>query len=286
MKNRNAFESSTQGGRDLNVYQGSGAYSVVTSLLDGPAGAGTRIACPTEGEHWSVIVPGLPAPNFWYRADETSGNLVDAMGSGIVLTASGSVTYQQTVTGYTRKWVGVPSSAGAGFSAALAQLWDPGMPLFVVVDARVASTGGNRTFFSFGPNVLHQHNASGFAALVVSGSTTVTGSFDYRSATVPHQYCYYWEPADAPRGGPLFRMWTPRERLSVTAGGGPGGTLTFAGDGAKGPWGSVAPPASFLAGIGWWHGDAARVAANLAPNRDGGRAVLAARGCSVVYGGL
>lgn len=285
-RNLSQFESSTQRGRDLGLYQGGGAYSLTASLLDGPAGTGTRIACPTEGEHWSVVVPGLPAPTFWYRCDEASGNLVDAMGSGIALTASGAATYGNIVTGYSRTWAGIPSAAGAGFSSATATLFDPGMPVFVVVDARIASTGGARTFFSLGPNVLVQHTTGGFASMVVSGSTTVTGAFDYRSATVPYQYCYYWEPGDTPRGGPLFRFWSSRERLSVTAGGGPGGTLTFAGDGQKGPWGSVAPPASVIAGLGWWTGDAARIAANIGAARDGGRTILIARGCSVVYGGL
>lgn len=282
----NMFESSTQRGRDLGLYQGSGTYSLITSLLDGPAGAGTRIACPTEGEHWSVLVPGMPAPHVFYRCSEASGNLVDSMGNGIPLVASGAVTYNQTVTGYTQPWVGVPTVAGAGFFAALGQLFDPGMPAFWVFDARITSTGGSRTTFTNGPNVLLQHTASGFGSLVCSGSTTVTGAVDYRSATVPFQYALYWEPADFIRGGPLYRLWTPRERLSVTAGGGPGGVLTFAGDGPKGPGGTVAAPAMAVARIGGWFGGAARACVNLTANRDGGRYVLERRGCTVVYGAL
>jgi len=251
-------------------------------LADGPGG--DQLLSPTRAEHWAAIVRGLPIPTLWVPGDEASGALIDRGLGALSLAATGVLTYQQAVTGSALPWIGVPQTAGAGARFDTSTVGpDPGMPMFVVFDFAATATGGARTLFTFSPNALMQLTTGGLISHVVSGSTTVNGAVDLRSATARHRICAYWEPGDTARGGPIMRTWTRHETVAVTAGTGPGGVLSFAGAGTWGVGGALTPPAMKWRGLAGWFGGAARIAANLGGVRQGGRTVLLASGATVLY---
>lgn len=256
-------------------------------LLDGPSG--DKLLSPTRREHWPHVLPGLPIPTRWMPGDETAvapatTPVIDRGLAGLSYAVTGLCTYQQTIAGSSLPWITVPQTAGAGFRVDTTNVsFDPGMPLFVVIDFRATATGGARTLYMVSPNALVQLTAGGLVSLVVTGSAVVNGTVDYRHATNRHRMVIYWEPGDIAGGGPVFRVWTRHETVAVTAGSGPGGVLSFAGAGANGIGSATTPPALTWRGWAEWDGVGARRAANLGGARAGGRSLLVASGATVLY---
>lgn len=77
--------------------------------------ATSGIYCPSSAAEWQAL--GLTAPSSLWLCQEASGNAADTIGS-VTLTASGSPTYQQTITGWSRKGFGATQVANQKFSAA------------------------------------------------------------------------------------------------------------------------------------------------------------------------
>jgi hypothetical protein len=256
--------------------------------LDGPSG--DKLSSPTQLEHWSFLLPGAPPPNYWVPGDETvvapaTTPLIDRGQAALSFTATGLLTYQQSVTGSALPWIGVPQTGGAGarIDTSTAAAHDPGMPTFVVFDFNASSTGGDRTLFSFSPDIIIQLKSTGFAQITASGSTVVAGTVDLRSATARHRMCAYWDPGDAARGGSIVRVWTRHQTIAVTAGDGFGGAIRFPGAGTFGIGGALSPPVMKWRGLAVWNGWAARVMANIGGTRMGGRSLLVASGATVLY---
>lgn len=282
MRHLSQYEATLIRGRHLSPHVGP-VVPAYPSLLDGPGG--DQLLSPTKAEQWSMIVPGLPIPDIWIPGSEAASPLADrGLASLSFPSMAGAPTYQQSISGSALPWITVPQTAGAGFRIDTLTIGpDPGMPLFAVFDFRATATGGARTLFTVSPNALVQLTTGGLVSLVVTNSTTVNGAVDLRSATARHRICIYWEPGDTNRGGPVFRTWTRHETVAVTAGGGPGGVLSFAGAGTFGIGGALTPPALTWRGLAIWTGSTARKAANLGGTRQGGRTILVRSGATVLY---
>lgn len=255
--------------------------------LDGPTG--DKLACPTLAEHWPHLLPGLPVPNYWIPGNEAPGStaVLDRGLAALSFAMTGTCSFQQTLTGSSLPWITVPQTSGAGFridtSLVGAGAHDPGMPTFFVMDFRATATGGDRTLFSFSPNIILQLKSTGIIQLSCTGSTAVTGTADLRHATNRHRLVGYWDPGDGPSGGSILRIWTCFETVAVTSGTGFGGAIAFPGAGTFGVGGTLTPPALTWRGLAVWNGWAARRAANLGGTRMGGRTLLVASGATVLY---
>jgi hypothetical protein len=80
--------------------------------------ASSLIYCPATAAEWTATMAaaGLSAignPTQLWKLQEASGSPADSIGSA-TLTANGAVSYQQTVSGWTRKAI-VPTSGGANY---------------------------------------------------------------------------------------------------------------------------------------------------------------------------
>jgi hypothetical protein len=111
---------------------------------DGPNG----VFVPVSGADFVTL--GLPAPGFLWLCQEASGNLAATIG-GITLTATGAAghLYQQSVSGWTRKFIGTVDGAAeqrwsSGVQAALA--FAAGESVAMLVLAAIA-TGGVRDIY-------------------------------------------------------------------------------------------------------------------------------------------
>lgn len=253
--------------------------------LDGPSG--DKLASPTAIEHWPHLLPGLPPPNYWVPGNELAGATAaaDYGPAALSFTMTGTASFQQAITGSSLPWITVPQTAGAGFriDTSTAAAHDPGMPTFFVLDFRATATGGDRTLFTFSPQLIVQLKSTGVIQLNATGSSLVVGATDMRHATNRHRMVGYWDPADGPNGGSILRIWTRFEMLSITAGAGFGGAISFPGAGTFGIGGALTPPALTWRGFGAWHGWASRKAANIGGARMGGRSLLIASGATVLY---
>lgn len=95
---------------------------------------------------------GIAAPVSIHLLQEASGNPVDSVGS-YNLTAAGSPTYQQNVTGWSRKAIGFTQVANQRLGAGAGVGPNPGTTstLMLIYAAIVGAQGGNREVF--GPNI-------------------------------------------------------------------------------------------------------------------------------------
>lgn len=133
--------------------------------------ATSNIYVPSTAGQFTAL--GITAPSHLWLCQEAAGNLADSIG-GMTLTASGSPTYQQAVSGWSRKGVGFTVTLNQRFSAAAGVGPDPGSvsTLWLAYVAVIGAQGGNRDIF--GPN-----NTAGGTAAKVQTTTTprVRGSF-------------------------------------------------------------------------------------------------------------
>jgi hypothetical protein len=156
---------------------------------DGPS----AVYVPASAADWVEL--GLPAPLAQWNCQDASGNLTAAVGA-IELVPNASPLYQQTVSGWTRNFVGTADGtasqrfstsdasldAGAGVSMAMLvyMAWDSASArrLFIAggdnnTVRSVASTGVVRSF----------HNGTGVSSATDLGDTTVRPYIWYRNAT-------------------------------------------------------------------------------------------------------
>jgi hypothetical protein len=284
MRNVGQYEATMIRGRSVAPYYGC-VSPPTPDWLDGPIG--DKLASPTLAEHWPHLLPGLPVPNYWVPGNETAGSTAaaDYGIASLSFAMTGVCTYQQSIAGSTLPWITVPQTSGAGFrvDTLTAASHDPSMPTLFVLDFRATTTGGDRTLFTFSPNVLLQLKITGVIQLFCTGSTLAVGTVDLRHATNRHRIVGYWDPGDGPNGGSILRVWTRHETVAVTAGTGFGGAIAPAGAGTFGVGGALTPPALTWRGLAVWNGWAARQAANIGGLRQGGRSILVASGATVLY---
>lgn len=111
-------------------------------LRDGP---GNAIYVPTTAAMWAAL--GLPAPDALWNCQDTTGALAAAIGANTLPTiGTADYSYQNTVTSWTRKFVGLTDGSTGHFEKSTTAL-DPGLSqsfcfMFLGAVAVNASTRG------------------------------------------------------------------------------------------------------------------------------------------------
>jgi hypothetical protein len=200
---------------------------------DGPAGA---IYTPARAADWAAL--SLTTPNSIWPCSEASGNLVDSV-AGVVGVPNGAVSYQNTVTNWTRKFVGfseaatgqrfgIPNSTYSPATASQANL----------VYARIDTVSGtNRGISSLGANLQLRFSSAGLLQIVNGGAVT-TGAYDYRDSAV-HPFLVIHN-----RTATTTTVFTDKETLSVA--------YTSGTDSANKGLGCVAATTAPVSYVGYW----------------------------------
>ena len=138
--------------------------------VDGP---GSVVYCPITADHWSNL--SIATPTLCYGCQDTSGNLLPSIGS-IELAPNASPLYAQTVTNWTRTFVGtVDTTAEQRFASADASLsLSSGESVAMLVYMSAAVVSGTARLFNV---------ASHAWALQMSGNGNITGRFNNVAAT-------------------------------------------------------------------------------------------------------
>jgi len=101
-----------------NASTANGSQNTTVQLVTRDATSGIR--CPASGTEWTNFLAyygiSTTVSSAW-KCDEASGNAADCVGS-LTLTASGTPTYQQTVSGWSRKGFGFTDAGAQKFVAA------------------------------------------------------------------------------------------------------------------------------------------------------------------------
>lgn len=134
---------------------------------DGPSSA---IRVPSNAFQWSML--GY-TPTHLFLCQEASGNLADTIGA-LTLTANATPLYQQTVTNWTRKFVGFSQAAAQRFSAAAGVGPNPATTdvFWLAYYVSDAAPGGVRGLLNAGANLgVGLVNGSNNVRLSIAGVT-------------------------------------------------------------------------------------------------------------------
>jgi hypothetical protein len=145
---------------------------------DGPLG----VFVPQGPADFAAL--GLPVPDFLWLCQEATGNLTPAIGNTAVqLAPNASPLYQQSVTGWSRKFVGTTDgTAGHRFSTTHASLdLAVGESYAVVALMSMASSASNSV-------LLAQSGTDKIRFLAGGGDGRLNGNFAGVSTTMPGSY--------------------------------------------------------------------------------------------------
>lgn len=149
---------------------------------------------------------GLPVPDWLWLCQELSGNLSPALGSAVTLLSTGTPLYQQSITGWTRKFVGstydvqggflstaIALDMSAGQSVATVDLLSFETPATLTRTLSQYGTGTNISYVNVNhaasamPGRLRAGNVAGSANGTIDhsslGAATVRQMVHYRNAT-------------------------------------------------------------------------------------------------------
>lgn len=156
---------------------------------------------PTDGPSSAIYVPqnsqdftdlGLPVPDFLWLCQEASGNLDPAIGNATVtMNANATPLYQQSVTGWTRKFVGTADgTAGQRFGSTSALLnVSAGQSVAFLAYASVASAGTRRFLARPAANGVRVTSAGLINSM--HNSVSAAGAVDHNSLTTVHPWLWY-----------------------------------------------------------------------------------------------
>ena len=234
---------------------GFSASSGIVVATDGPDG----VFVPATADEFAALT--LTAPNSLFLCDEASGNLADSIGA-VVGTAGVTPTYQNTVTDWTRKFLGFNEESTERFSI-IDGTYNPSTTSQAqLIYAKVETVSvASRRLMSFSATALVRFTTGGLVQLV-NGANLTAGVYDYRDGDV-HPFLLKFD-----RTGTLTSLWTDKEELTVT-------WTTSADAATKGIGGGTGtPPASKVGYWAWWSGSPAEAV---------GKATLTALGWSLAY---
>ena len=177
----------------LTVTDDRGGTHFVEDVLDidlntdGPGG----VYVPTTAAEWAAL--GIPVPTVCYACQEASGNLVPTIGSVQLAPNGTGLAYEQSVTGWTRKFVGLAQgNAGARWgSADLSLNRAAGETMCALIYALVAAAGGNRRLLAVqGTTDADWITSAGLVQSRVNGGSNTNGAVDHRHATTVRPYLW------------------------------------------------------------------------------------------------
>lgn len=195
------------------------------------------IYCPSTAAQWTqtLAVAGITTgnPSAWWLMQEAAGNPADASGNGFALTASGTLLYQQSVTGWTRKAIqttlgvaGIMQSAASGLPDIATQSclllgYVTVLPPTVATDRTLMQMGANFSSAASAQLVLGAPNRRMRYAL---DPNVVTGSDDPSTAMRPYAI-------KVDRTNTIGALYTDIEKLAPALIATPAGkTVLFGGD--------------------------------------------------------
>jgi hypothetical protein len=152
---------------------------LATVTRDGTSG----IYVPANAAEWSTLIAAkslsISAPNSLWLSQEASGNLSDSIGS-LAMTAGSTPSYQQAVTGWSRKAVSLADGTGQQFTAGVGVGPNPTTTsqLWLGIIAMPSTPVSTRAFWGINTNSVStlacrvNHNVTtGKLALQVAGVT-------------------------------------------------------------------------------------------------------------------
>lgn len=262
------------GQRVFPLLDDGGAAGLPADVLDGP---GTPVYRPYYPEHFPFIAAGITEPDYMWTMGEASGDLNDLCnGPAAVLTAATNVSYSQTVTGWTRPFVGITAeSAGSGFRALSGALWNIGsQSVFALMYSAALASGGNRCFFlaGGGNGVQIEIVAAGQATCFIN-SVRATGTFVYEAASpTVYPFVLHYDR----RGAGDARVYTNKEQIV--------GTWANLGDNIKGLGSnSLASPTARHGLLAVWVGANAETMFDRGGANLGGKQLITELGWSMAY---
>jgi len=146
-------------------------------MVDVSQDATSSIYCPSDEAEWTTtlaaasITSGNPS-NLWLL-QEASGNPADTIG-GATLTANATPLYEQTVTGWTRKAVGMNDGSSSNFSSSSVVNLSTTPYLRLAYVKLTATPAATRELMGIGATTSHRYvtisNAPVYGAQIISGA--------------------------------------------------------------------------------------------------------------------
>lgn len=156
---------------------------------DGP----DSVYVPTATAHWTNL--GLPIPTRFWTCQETSGNLVDIVAGLTLVPTATTPLYNQTVTGWTSKFVGTAdSTSDQAFRTSDASLnMGTGVSAAVLVYMSWASATLNRRMVSQcgGNNLIRNGNATATRAGAAHNAVVTQSTNNHSDLTTVRPYVWY-----------------------------------------------------------------------------------------------
>lgn len=206
------YSSRVLGSRVYPLYD-EGGVGLPADAVDGP---GTPVIRPYYPEHWPFVAAGVTEPDYLWTCQDASGNLKDlANNPQAELVAGLNVNYQQSVTGWTSKFVGITTEAGnSGFYSPIGTLWNIGsQSVFALMYSAILVSGGARTLWLGGGNGGLQIQAASAGQVTSFVSVGTTGTFVYENVTATvYPFCYTYDR----RGAGDARLHTNKEQIVST----------------------------------------------------------------------
>jgi hypothetical protein len=177
---------------------------------------------PASTTEWTNFIArkglSMSVPDSIYLMQEASGNLADSGTAAITLTAAGSISYQQTATGYSRKGWTIAVSGTNGFRAASGVGPSPATTssLWLLVASVTASAAGSRSIIAGGGAATSTEmtayvvNTAPPNQRIKCATVTTDGSVDPTTqGFIPYTLQY-------DRANSVAAMTTPSARITAT----------------------------------------------------------------------
>ncbi len=210
------------GGINGDLTQSIGSFTLLATgtvanswTVDATSGKGT----PADATEWAAVIAAagltgvVSAPEFLFLLQEASGNAADTIGGIGTLTANNAPTYQQTITGWTRKAVKTTSgTSNQGFykdpaSALLAPNTNSyALCTYAIIDSTPAAV---RTLFKTTDGEAQMRiTATPRITVISGGGNSATGALDPTGQVRP-----FWQivnvTGNATNGGSDAEKITP-----------------------------------------------------------------------------
>lgn len=193
----------------------SPGFAVAPSGIAVTRDATSNIYTPISSAEWATFRSAFsltaPAPDSLWLLQESSGNAADSIGA-FTLTATGTVTYQQSATGWTRKGVGTTDNVASHFTTTSGSLPLGGAAsqttlLIAIVPSAPAA---NRSLYNGQTGTTIRINSTP-RAVCISGANTSTGTVSPVGAVRPYVYRENFTAASS-------TLMTDQEKLVPTHG--------------------------------------------------------------------
>lgn len=143
--------------------------------------ATSNIYTPISSAEWATFRAAFslsaPAPDSLWLLQEASGNAADSIGA-FTLTAAGTVSYQQALTGWTRTGVGLTDAVNSQFGTASASLpaGGTGSQTVLMIANIPSAPAANRSLYEGQTTSLIRINSTPRVVAVAGGGTSLGGS--------------------------------------------------------------------------------------------------------------